>query len=274
MRLVLQNNLIYENDLEEIQLACYEARVEVQEIKVVPFSEDIPGFTYNRNNMYYGSTTLMYNIYNQLNNPKGLFYDSNKFNMGQYLMRWGDRMLNSSAQLTCIHFILNEDEYFKYMTPKQKEVAKFERDYFIRPNGDGKEFDGQVGKYMDIKSMLERYIEYDGRLDVNSEVLIGPAYNIFKEWRLYIVGGEIITASRYRKDFKLSKSSEDIPEDMLDFARECIDKWVPHENFALDICNTHDGQYYIVEAGCLNSVGFYHCDINKLFKAIIQWMKK
>jgi len=273
VRIVLQNNLVYKNDLKEVQIACEEAGVEVQNIKVLPFSEDIPEFTYNRNNIYYGSTTLMYNIYNQLCKPKGLFYNSDTFNMRTYLLRWGDRLLNSSAQLVRVHFILNEDEYFKYMRPAQKKVAMFEKKYFIRPNGDGKEFDGQVGTYQEIKEMLERYVQYDNRLDEDSEVLIGPAYNIYKEWRLYIVGGKIITASRYRKDFKLSKSSEDIPESMINFAEECIASYKPHENFALDICNTHDGEYYIIEAGCLNSVGFYHCDINKLFKAIITWMK-
>lgn len=268
MRIVLQNNLIQENDLNEIQTAVQEAGVKVQEVKVIPFSEDIPEFTYNRNNLYYGSTTLMYNIYNQLKNPRGLFYNPDRFNMSTYLHHWKHRMLNSDSRIMRLWVFLDEWENSKY-----KELFDTEK-LFIRPNGDGKEFDGQVGTYEELRDMIERHIKYDNRMDRDSLILVGPAYNIYKEWRLYIVGGEIITASRYRKDFKLSKSSEDIPEDMLDFARECIETWKPHENFALDICSTHDGEYYIVEAGCLNSVGFYHCDINKLFKAIITWMKK
>jgi hypothetical protein len=40
--------------------------------------------------------------------------------------------------------------------------------------------------------------------------VIGNAYNIHKEWR-YIVGGDSL--SRYRENFKLSKSNLDIPDD-------------------------------------------------------------
>lgn len=269
MRIVLQNNLIKADDLLKISDTCRYNGVDVQFVEVIPFVDDVPEFTYNKNNMYYGSTTLMYNIHNLLREPKGLFYDPKRFNMSKYLHHWGERMLNSSARLMRVWIFLEEwknhkwDEHFgEYST------------LFVRPNGDGKEFDGQVGTYEEIKEMLKRHLEYGSRMTMDSMILVGPAYNIFKEWRLYIVGGEIVTASRYRKDFKLSKSSEDIPEDMLEFARECIDTWKPHENFALDICNTHDGEYYIVEAGCLNSVGFYDCDIDKLFTSIIRWMKK
>ena len=82
---------------------------------------------------------------------------------------------------------------------------------FMRPDGDGKEFDGQVGTFGDLKGMLERTIKYDGPLELSSLILVGKPYNLHKEWRLYIVDGEIVTASRYRTNFKLSKSSTDIP---------------------------------------------------------------
>ena len=61
---------------------------------------------------------------------------------------------------------------------------------------------------------------------------------------------------------------------MLDLARARMAEYMPHENFAMDIASVHDGEYYIIECGCLNSVGLYHCDINKLFKSIVKWMQK
>jgi len=131
-----------------------------------------------------------------------------------------------------------------------------------------------VGTFGDLKGMLERTIKYDGPLELSSLILVSKPYNLHKEWRLYIVDGEIVTASRYRTNFKLSKSSTDIPEDMLDFARNRMKEYMPHKNFAMDICSVHDGTYYIIECGCLNSVGFYHADINKLVKAVTKWMQK
>lgn len=264
IRLVMQNNLISENDLGQIQQACQEAGAEVQEIIVTPFSTELPEFTYsNKNNFYYGSTTLMMNIYEQFRNPIGLFYNEN-FNMENYLRHWREYMFNNEAEVITVGDFLNNDTYFE---------SRFDK-MFVRPNGDGKQFDGQVGTIEEICGLFNRTIEYEGPLDRDSKILVGPAYNIHKEWRLYIVGGEIVTASRYRTDFKLSKSKDDIPEDMLDFARARISEYRPHDNFAMDIASDHDGTYYILECGCLNSVGFYHCDINKLMKSIIEWMKK
>jgi hypothetical protein len=261
----MQNNLISENDLGEVQQATLEAGIEVQEIRIIPFSDEIPEFTYNKKNFYYGSTTLMKNIYEQLCNPLGLFYDDYKFSMRQYMRVWGEHMLNhGSFFYTVDNIICNPDKVF----------TNDDDNYFMRPDGDGKEFDGQVGTRDELLGTLERHMAYEGPLNYNSMILIGKAYNIFKEWRLYIVGGEIITASKYRQDFKLSKSATDIPEDMLTFARNRIKEYIPHENFAMDIASTHDGEYYIIECGCLNSVGFYHADINKLFKSIVDWMRK
>jgi hypothetical protein len=263
IRLVMQNNLISENDLGQIQQACKEAGAEVQEIRVVPFSEDIPEFTYNRKNLYYGSTTLMYNIHYQFRNPIGLFYNEN-FNMEAYLRHWDVFMFNYDVDIITVGDFLNNDTFYEQHHDKM----------FVRPNGDGKEFDGQVGTIQEICGMFERTIKYEGPLDRDTKILVGPAYNINKEWRLYIVNREIVTASRYRTNFKLSESNTDIPEEMIKFAKQMINKWRPHDNFAMDIASDHDGVYYVLECGCLNSVGFYACDINKLFKSMVKWMEK
>jgi recombinational DNA repair protein RecR len=59
---------------------------------------------------------------------------------------------------------------------------------------------------------------------------------------------------------------------MLEFARERITEYSPHDCFAMDIASVHDGEYYIIECGCLNSVGFYHADIKKLVKKISEYV--
>jgi hypothetical protein len=95
---------------------------------------------------------------------------------------------------------------------------------FIRPNnGDGKRFDGQVIKFNDAVSFLNRTLSYESDLTENSKILSGPAYNINKEWRLYIVNGDIVSSSRYCENFRLSKSSIDIPDTML--ARQRIKEY-------------------------------------------------
>lgn len=264
VRWVIQNNLIAENDLNELQIACEMIGAEFEEVLIIPFSSELPEFTYNHNNVYYGSTTFMNNLYHQFNGPKGLFYNDYNFRMSHYFTEWGGHMLNYDSEIISVEDFINEPTTWWLLDDKK---------IFVRPDGDGKEFDGQVGVYEDIKGMLERTIKYDGPLNYGTSIVVGEAFNIHKEWRLYIVGGEIITASRYRANFKLSKSNLDIPEEMLTFAKERIDEYKPHDNFAMDICSVQDGTYYIIECGCLNSVGFYDADIGKIVEAVTKWMK-
>lgn len=263
IRWVIQDNLIAENDLKQLQEGCKDIGVEFQEVQVIPFSSELPEFTIdNKLNIYYGSTTFMNNLYIQLDKPEGLFYNHETFTMLNYLKQWGDYMLSSEGQITSIGTFINNPELFRF---------DMESNIFIRPNGDGKEFDGQVGTYEELVPMLERMMAYDSPLDIESSILVGPAYNIHKEWRNYIVNGKIVSSSLYRKNFKLNKSSLDIPEEMLTFVKERIKEYQPHESFAMDIASTEDGTYYIIECGCLNSVGFYHANIKEIVKVITEW---
>jgi hypothetical protein len=124
--------------------------------------------------------------------------------MSNYIDKWGEYMLNCDAQVLTIKEFINSN--------KDPNV-----NIFIRPNGDGKEFDGQVIKFNDAVSFLNRTLSYESDLTENSKILSGPAYNINKEWRLYIVNGDIVSSSRYCENFRLSKSSIDIPDTMLEF---------------------------------------------------------
>lgn len=257
VRWVIQNNLIAEKDLKEIQEVCVEMGVEFEEVKIIPFSYELPYFTIDeKTNIYYGSTTFMNNLYYKYNKPIGLFYDEKTFSMINYLDKWGEYMLNSDAKVKKVRDVLHAT------------IHQIEYNVFIRPDGDGKEFDGQVIPLSKVNDLLQRHLNYDSPLNLDSKILIGPAYNIHKEWRNYVVDGKIVTSSLYRQNFKLKKSNEDIPQSMLNFTNDRIKEYQPHRNFAIDIASTHDGEYYIIECGCLNSVGFYSCDIKKLISEI------
>lgn len=266
VRWIIQDNLIAENDRAQFQKACDDLEISHVEIIITPFSKELPEFPVDEDheNIYYGSTTLMNNIYSNLNKPIGLFYDHETFSMQNYINQWKEYMLNSDARLTTIGNFLKEDN-----APEEH--------WFIRPDGDGKEFDGQAAKFKNIQSWMDRVMQYDVNLDKDSEIIVGPAYNIGKEWRNFIVNGKVITSSRYRNNFKLSKSAEDIPEEMIKFTEDRCKEYQPHEVFAMDIAEVKDEDgtksYYIIECGCMNSVGFYHADINKYVDSVSQYVK-
>ena len=107
IRWVIQNNLIAENDLNQLQEACKEVGAEIEEVLVIPFSDELPEFTYNRKNVYYGSTTFMNNIYHDLNGPRGLFYDDRRFTMRRYIQEWGEHMLNYGSSIVELKEIIH-----------------------------------------------------------------------------------------------------------------------------------------------------------------------
>lgn len=261
VRWIIQNNLIAENDLNQLQDSFKEINVDFQEVVVIPYLKELPEFTIDENeNIYYGSTTFMNNIYERLK-PKGLFYNHETFSMENYIEQWGEYMLNSDAKVITVNEFLNMD-------------GNNDDDIFIRPDADSKIFDGQVSKFKDAKPYIRRHLDYETEMTLQTKIVVGPAYNIFKEWRNYVVDGKVVTSSLYRQNFKLKKSGDDIPQSMLDFVEARVSEYKPHDNFAIDIASTHDGTYYIIECGCLNSVGFYHCDIPKLVKSITEYMLK
>lgn len=266
VRWIIQDNLIAENDRNQMQEACEKLGLPHIEVIVVPYSKDLPEFPIDdeHENMYFGSTTFMYNLYEQLK-PIGLFYNHETFSMENYLNQWGEHMLSNGAKIMKVSEFLEDDR----TTPGTT--------IFVRPDGDGKEFDGTVANEYEIMDMLERTIKYEGSLNEDSKILVGPAYNIRREWRNYVVNGKVVTSSMYRKNFKLNKSGTEIPEDMIKFVEERLKEYTPYDVIAIDIAEVKDDsvyKYYIIECGCMNSVGLYHADIFKFVKSISNWILK
>jgi len=265
-RWIIQDNLIAENDRKQFQEACDALGIEHVEVIVVPFSSELPEFPIDDEyeNIYYGSTTLMNNVYEQLDKPVGLFYNHETFSMENYLEQWGEYMLSAGAEIMTVAEFLDNDRSNPGVN------------LFVRPDGDGKEFDGTAANEYEIMDMIERMVKYEGPLNENSKILVGPAYSLGREWRNYCVNGKVVTSSRYRNNFRLSKSGEDIPEDMIQFAEDRLKEYAPHEIIAIDIAEVkEDGEmkYFIIECGCMNSVGFYHADIHKYVEALTKYIE-
>lgn len=262
IRWIIQNNLIAENDLKQVQKACVDIGSEFEEIIVIPFSKEIPEFTKDdKINIYYGATTLMYNIYHQFNKPKGLFFDEQTFSMENYLKVWGEHMLSSEAKNTTFK------EFWKENHPDDSL-------WFVRPDADDKSFNGEVRSFSEIKSFIEKAMKVDNViLTEDTKIIVGPPYNIEKEWRNYIVDGKVVTSSLYRKNFRLNKNRYDAPEEMIKFVEDRCKEYMPHKIFAMDIALC-GGDYYIIECGCLNSVGLYASDVYEIVKSVSEFVSQ
>jgi hypothetical protein len=264
LRWIIQDSNFSHKDKMQLIAACDKLNLPYVEVPVIPFAEHLPDFPIDdlHENIYYGSTTMMDRVYRDFNQPLGLFYDYETFSMENYLQKWGNYMLSSEAEF------MSFKEVSELKLPSDQQL-------FIRPDADSKAFAGTVLKFGEIQDWYKQLTKDDVYgLGPETKIMIGPAYHIEKEWRNYIVNGKVVTSSTYLKDFRLYKSNTDIPAEMIAFVEERCKTYTPHDVFAMDIAKcSGENEYYIIECGCMNSVGFYAADIFKYVEALSNYVK-
>ncbi|MDF1699227.1 MAG: ATP-grasp domain-containing protein [Saprospiraceae bacterium] len=258
---VVQKNLTKPAIVEKIKSALYKRDESWEEIEVIPFSTKLPDI---KNPLafpvVYGSTTLMLNAFDHDLLKKGVFFDPFKFNMAHYVQKWGSRVLNCNGTLIPLGKV-NDLQH----SSNEK--------LFIRPNDDGKDFNGKVDTF-------EALIEWSTSIcklklpDFNAytEVWISKPKTILKEWRLFIVDDSVVSTSRYMLNGELNISTHDVPSQMLNFANECIQTYRLADVYVMDIAELEEG-YKLIECNCFNGTGFYSHDIEKIVFSINSWIR-
>lgn len=130
---------------------------------------------------------------------------------------------------------------------------------FIRPSKDSKIFTGKVFDEVEWKEMQSTILSKG-----KGEELIQVAHpkQIYQEIRCWVVDRKVISASTYKQgdDVRYTEYSD---PDGLHFANEMAGIYQPADAFVLDICLTDQG-WKIVEVNCINSAGFYACNLQQL----------
>lgn len=248
---VVQRNLTGSNDFNEIRKACELLNIPFVPLDIIPFSPSLPSFDKTRRSIIYGSTTF-YNL--ALNDPslkEGIFFNEQSFSIENYIKEWGAHMLNYNARITTFQDLLENKNY------------SADQLLFIRPNDDNKSFAGEIKRYQEIADWFKQLSGVENSfLNSQTKIVIAEPYNIQYEWRLWLVNGKVVAASKYREYFKLKKE-RGCPDAVKIFAEARCSEFMPHDVFVMDICVCGD-EFYIVECGCMNAAGFYAADIGEI----------
>ncbi len=259
---ILQKNLTKPEILKRIK-SVLNGKDEIwEEVEVIPFSNEVPEIK-NKNGfkIIYGSTTFMLNAYQDNNLNEGVFFDSTKFQMENYVNKWKNKVLNSDGKL------------FKFGAITELNSKQTQK-WFIRPNNDGKEFSGKVVSYEELLNWSNEVCKLNiPELNKNTEVWISEPKVIKKEWRLFIVDNQIVSASRYMKDGELNESENDIPKEMIEFAKERISEYRIEDVYVMDIAEIKNG-YKLIECNCFNGTGFYKHNIEKIIQSVNNFVRK
>ena len=166
---------------------------------------------------------------------------------------------------------LNHDQHRMLM----KDVSDYIKDvdeFFIKPDGDTKEFAGLVMKSSHYNDWLEDLLKIGYLEHINFYVVVSVPKQIKNEWRIVVVDGKISDFSIYRQNGHL-KPERKITQEVVNFTKDMIKKYNPLDVYVIDISETPDG-YKVIELNCFNSAGLYKCCVDNIIKDVNVFMDK
>lgn len=249
---VVQSSGITDYETKKVMDTCLELNIPYKDVGLIPFTDTVVGIENlipEEDYIFYGSTKLIKLIQNSPFKD-GIFYNEN-FNVKTWIENRDD-MLNSDS------IIMTVDEFLR-----DRCLTEDYSEWFVRPLNDLKDFDGTI--------VEDRYAWYEEKsyngtaFNRETKIAIAPLKEIIEEYRAFVVRGKVVSASRYKRDGRLS-----IEKCNLGLERaiaDCIAGWLPHENVVVDVCATVKGNK-IIEFNCLNASGFYANDVEKILKSL------
>lgn len=143
-------------------------------------------------------------------------------------------------------------------------------DFFIRPVHDNKSFAGCTMNWAELAKFqagVESVADHpDVTLRLRDRVVLAPLKDIDEEYRFFVIGGRVVTGSRY-KDSGVVRSSTEIPAHIATFAQRCVEHWSPNAAYTLDLADTDEGPK-VLEQNSANASGEYGCDLGAIVDAV------
>jgi hypothetical protein len=183
----------------------------------------------------------------------GIFYDINSFDQAVY-SKLNLPLLNNNALFLSVRDNLN---------------VSFNEAKFIKPSRDLKAFNGGI---LEAGVTIRDYIMSQNHqaFYIDETVIISELVNIQAEYRFFVVSGEVITGSYYRKNGQAFKSN-DIQDEVLKIAIDYSKLYKPAKIFVMDIAETNEG-YRIIEYNCWNSSGSYACNLERMYSSVVEYI--
>ena len=253
MHWILQENLFKESEWQNLIGALERFGLAYSVHKVIPFiGELVPAATpaEGAKVICFGSYSMRHTAQAQHWQPG--VYDLFAQNFTVQKQYWGERLLNFDAEVIAFkHAVITDDT-------------------FIRPIDDSKYFAGRVFSAAEFNDWQHKVcvLEDDYGTSLTGETLIQLCRpkNIFAEYRYWIVAGQIVTRSLYKRGDRVFYSDQ-VDSRFDAYVQETIALWQPHSAFVIDVCDTADGMR-VVEINTLNAAGFYAGDVQKLVLAL------
>lgn len=247
---ILEQNVFSEKCFDSFIEAFKKHDIKYHVVKIIPFIHEIEGKIplVNDKVICYGSIGIQ-KLAKAQNWKPGVF-TNDSFNYWNYKNAIGDDILNADCILTKISMV--------------EEVCRTNalETFFIKPNGDTKEFAGEVMNINNFATWYNKMISI-GYLENNDfDVVISKPKEIKKEWRAVVINGKISSMSLYR-NYGQAYVKEEFDIGAANLISRVNKTFMPDDVFVIDIGETLNG-LKVIEYNTFNSAGLYDCNVEKI----------
>jgi hypothetical protein len=246
MHYIIQSNIYKEVNFDLLIHALKNLDLSFETVKVLPFIDSYDFETSRKDVFIFGGVKLAEYTKDLNFSPGSLFGKTENFE--DYLKYFRNHLLNGDST---IHNVSDE--------------LTFTGVKFIKPLDDNKLFNGKLFDNMYWNSEQSNLI-YDKSYNPNLKILVSSPKTIYREVRLFIVDGKVVTGSQYMFGNKFM-TSKYIGQNVIDYANEIIKIHNIADCYVMDIAETENG-LKIVEFNCINASGFYESDVEKRLIAL------
>lgn len=176
-----------------------------------------------------------------------IHHDEYGLSASTWLDLFEDKLLNGEGQIITINHVA---DYLRFFGPMH-----------VRPNSVDKAFTGLV---YDAASWAEAK-KMD---DPNLLCWASPVKSILAEWRCWVVGGQVVEISQYRKDSAMY-IQRTTNLDIFEAANHLASIYLPSDCTVLDMALTTNG-YKLIEFNPIQSSGWYKADIDTVLNALVR----
>jgi ATP-grasp domain, R2K clade family 3 len=249
---LLQANLRDQVFLSQLKIVLSEATTDWIEVALVPFVTELPelpAVCLGRPVICYGPSFVPRVLGHRQLRP-GIFFDDDKFRWSTMRAAWGDSMLVPDAEVVALAEAVR-------LLEAQGGTA------FFRPDADNKLFDGAVYNLAGLRT-IER-----SQLPTLSVVMAKPIA-IEAEWRCFVVNGQVVDGSEYRRMGKAA-FHHGVPQPAISLVEAAAERWLPAPVVCVDVASA-GARYGIVEANCFNASRFYAADIANVISVVTNFV--
>ncbi len=191
----------------------------------------------------------------------GGFATIENFYCSHYFSHFGEFLLNQDyVMLPFAELSRGADFLF--------ETLGHDGSIFVRPDSPAKLFTGLVANRATFARDIEFMAFYE--FPVESLVVVSSPKSIKAEWRFVVAEQSVVAGSQYKTEgaFVLSPDvdprAQRLAEDIL------ATGYAPDPVWVMDICQTTDEKFHLLEIGAFSFANLYACEKNSVVNAVSQ----